>query len=44
MSKKRANVEGSIRKRKDILWKGQYTVRYDQIGKRIIKNVLGRQI
>ena len=38
MSKKRATVEGNIRKRKDVLWEG----RYDQTGKRIIKNVLGK--
>ena len=41
MSKKRATVEGNIRKRKDVLWEGRYTARYDQTGKRIIKNVLG---
>ena len=42
MSKKRATVEGNIRKRKDVLWEGRYTARYDQTGKRIIKNVLGK--
>ena len=42
MSKKRATVEGNIRKRKDVLWDGRYTARYDQTGKRIIKNVLGK--
>ena len=42
MAKKRANGEGNIRKRKDVLWEGRYTARYDQTGKRIIKNVLGK--
>ena len=42
MAKKRANEEGSIRKRKDGRWEGRYTAGYDQDGKRIIKNVLGR--
>ena len=42
MTKKRANEEGSIRKRKDGRWEGRYTAGYDQDGKRIIKNVLGR--
>ena len=40
--KKRANGEGNIRKRKDGRWEGRYTAGYDQDGKRIIKNVLGR--
>ena len=41
MSKKRATFEGNIRKRKDVLWEGRYTARYDQTRKRIIKNILG---
>ena len=42
MAKKRTNGEGNIRKRKDGRWEGRYTAGYDQDGKRIIKNVLGR--
>ena len=42
MAKRRANGEGNIRKRKDGRWEGHYTAGYDQDGKRIIKNVLGR--
>ena len=43
MSKKRANGEGNIRKRKDSRWEGRYTAGYDpKTGKRIIKNVLGK--
>ena len=42
MAKKRANGEGNIRKRKDGRWEGRYTAGYDQDGKRIIKNVLGK--
>ena len=43
MAKKRANGEGSIRKRKDGRWEGRYTAGYDpETGKRIIKNVLGK--
>lgn len=43
MSKKRANGEGNIRKRKDGRWEGRYTAGYDpNTGKRIIKNVLGK--
>ena len=42
MAKRRANGEGNIRKRKDGRWEGRYTAGYDQAGKRIIKNVLGR--
>lgn len=41
MAKKRANGR-NIRKRKDGRWEGRYTAGYDQNGKRIIKNVLGR--
>ena len=33
MSKKRANGEGSIRKRKDGRWEGRYTAGYDKDGK-----------
>lgn len=43
MAKRRANGEGSIRKRKDGRWEGRYTAGYDpQTGKRVIKNVLGK--
>ena len=43
MSKRRANGEGNIRKRKDGRWEGRYTAGYDpESGKRIIKNVLGK--
>lgn len=43
MAKRRANGEGSIRKRNDGRWEGRYTVGYDPgTGKRIIKNVLGK--
>ena len=43
MSKKRANGEGSIRKRKDGRWEGRYTAGYDKGGKVITKNVLGKR-
>ena len=43
MAKRRANGEGSIRKRADGRWEGRYTAGYDPTtGKRIIKNVLGK--
>lgn len=43
MSKKRANGEGNIRKRKDGRRQGRYTAGYNpETGKRIIKNVLGK--
>ena len=43
MAKKRANGEGSIRKRKDGRWEGRYTAGHDpESGKAIYKNVLGR--
>ena len=43
MGKKRANGEGSIRKRKDGRWEGFYTAAYDPAtGKQKIKNVLGK--
>ena len=43
MAKKRANGEGSIRKRADGRWEGRYTAGYhSETGKRIIKNVLGK--
>ncbi len=43
MTKRRANGEGSIRKRKDGRWEGRYTVRCDPVtGKPIYKNVLGK--
>ena len=42
MNKKRANGEGSIRKRKDGRGQGRYTAGYDKDGKVITKNVLGK--
>ncbi len=43
MSKKRANGEGNIRKRKDGRWEGRYTAGRDpDTGKAIYKNVLGK--
>ncbi|MHA5218667.1 hypothetical protein [Dysosmobacter sp. Phy] len=42
MAEKRANGEENIRKRQDGRWEGRYTAGYDQDGKRIIRNVLGR--
>jgi integrase len=43
MGKKRANGEGSIRKRKDGRWEGRYTAGHDpETGKPIYKNVLGK--
>ena len=42
MAKKRANGEGSIRKRSDGRWEGCYTVGYDENGKVKMKNVLGK--
>ena len=43
MAKKRANGEGSIRKRSDGRWEGRYTAGYHpETGKRTIKNVLGK--
>ena len=43
MSKKCANGEGNIRKRKDGRWEGRYTAGYNpETGKRIIKNILGK--
>ena len=43
MAKKRANGEGSIRKRKDGRWEGRYTAGHDpETGKAIYKNVLGK--
>ena len=43
MAKKRANGEGSIRKRKDGRWEGRYTAGRDaETGKPIYRNVLGR--
>ena len=43
MPKRRANGEGSIRKRKDGRWEGRYTAGYDPAtGKHIYKNVLGK--
>ena len=43
MAKKRANGEGSIRKRKDGRWEGRYTAGTDPVtGKAIVKSVLGK--
>ena len=43
MAKRRANGEGSIRKRKDGRWEGRYTAGRDTVtGKPIYKNVLGK--
>ena len=42
MAKKRANGEGSIRKRSNGRWEGRYTVGYDENGKVKMKNVLGK--
>ena len=43
MAKRRANGEGSIRKRKDGRWEGRYTEGRDpETGKAIYKNVLGK--
>ena len=40
MAKRRANGEGSIRKRSDGRWEGRYTVGYDpETGKQKFKNV-----
>ena len=42
MAKKRANGEGSIRKRPDGRWEGRYIAGHDENGKPIRKNVLGK--
>ena len=43
MAKRRANGEGSIRKRSDGRWEGRYTAgRNPETGKVIYKNVLGK--
>jgi len=43
MSKRRANGEGSIRKRADGRWEGRYTAGHNpETGKQIFKNVLGK--
>ena len=43
MAKRRANGEGSIRKRKDGRWEGRYTAGRDpESGKAITINVLAR--
>ena len=43
MAKRRANGEGSIRKRKDGRWEGRYTAGRDSVnGKAVYKNVLGK--
>ena len=43
MAKRRANGEGSIRKRPDSRWEGRYTAGRDlETGKTIYKNVLGK--
>ena len=43
MAKRRANGEGSLRKRKDGRWEGRYTAGTDSVtGKAIVKSVLGK--
>ena len=43
MARKRANGDGSIRKRKDGRWEGRYVVGRDpDTGKMVTKNVLGK--
>ena len=43
MAKRRANGEGSIRKRPDGRWEGRYTAGHDpETGKTVYKNVLGK--
>lgn len=43
MAKRRANGEGSLRKRKDGRWEGRYTAGTDPAtGKAIVKSVLGK--
>ena len=43
MAKRRANGEGSLRKRKDGRWEGRYTAGTDPVtGKAIVKSVLGK--
>ena len=43
ITKRRANGEGSIRKRKDGRWEGRYTVgKNPETGKTVYKNVLGK--
>ncbi len=43
MAKRRANGEGSIRKRPDGRWEGRYTAGNDpETGKTVYKNVLGK--
>ena len=43
VAKRRANGEGSIRKRKDGRWEGRYTAGRDPVtGKAVYKNVLGK--
>ena len=43
MAKKRANGDGSIRKRKDGRWEDRYVVGHDPVtGKMISRNVLGK--
>ena len=42
MAKRRANGEGSIRKRSDGRWEGRYVAGHDESGKPIRKNVLGK--
>ena len=44
MSKKRANGEGSIRKRKNDTWEGRYTVMDPDTGKLISKYVRHRYL
>ena len=42
MARRRANGEGSIRKRSDGSWEGRITIGYDPFGKQVMKSVYGR--
>ena len=43
MAKRRANGEGSLRKRKDDRWESRYTAGNDPVtGKTIVKSILGK--
>ena len=42
MARRRANGEGSIRKRKDGSWEARITLGYDPFGKQVTKSVYGR--
>lgn len=42
MARRRANGEGSIRKRIDGSWEERITIGYDPFGKQVMKSVYGR--